>query len=296
MAKQRHQLDAKVLTAFFLAAMPFVAFGSFIVVNQARTLLRESVGGGLEQRAVRRSSPSSSTSRTRSCTCASWRSIPRCSGARAPGPPPPEGERRRAEQAWAQAETPAHRLDRRQPARRPHAPAGAGATRLPPDPGRRRARPAGRGLGARRTPVERGDALVQGRGGAAGRAEAHVGEPFRPAGSSIGAVRDRVPRPQHAEAFRRRHAGARGRRGPLHRVGPVRIGRTGHAVLVRATDGLVLASDESERILATTFRDSSRCGAPSTASRSATRAGSCSGPPARGAAIGRSRSSGCRRR
>jgi hypothetical protein len=52
MAKQRHQLDAKVLTAFFVAAMPFVAFGSFIVVNQARTLLRESVGGGLEQRAV----------------------------------------------------------------------------------------------------------------------------------------------------------------------------------------------------------------------------------------------------
>jgi hypothetical protein len=52
MAEQRHQLDAKVLTAFFLAAMPFVAFGSFLVVNQARTLLRESVGSSLEQRAV----------------------------------------------------------------------------------------------------------------------------------------------------------------------------------------------------------------------------------------------------
>jgi hypothetical protein len=52
MAEQRHTLDAKVLTAFFLAAMPFVAFGSFIVVNQARNLLRESVGTSLEQRAV----------------------------------------------------------------------------------------------------------------------------------------------------------------------------------------------------------------------------------------------------
>jgi hypothetical protein len=34
-------------------------------------------------------------------------------------------------------------------------------------------------------------------------------------------------------------------------LGPVRIGRTGHAVLLRATDGLVLASDETERILKT---------------------------------------------
>ena len=52
MAEQRHQLDPKVLTAFFLAAMPFVAFGSFIVINQARNLLRESAGSSLEQRAV----------------------------------------------------------------------------------------------------------------------------------------------------------------------------------------------------------------------------------------------------
>ncbi|HSD27445.1 MAG TPA: hypothetical protein VLL75_09070, partial [Vicinamibacteria bacterium] len=52
MAKQRYYLDTRVLTAFFFAAMPFVAFGSFIVVNQARTHLRESAGASLEQRAV----------------------------------------------------------------------------------------------------------------------------------------------------------------------------------------------------------------------------------------------------
>jgi hypothetical protein len=34
-------------------------------------------------------------------------------------------------------------------------------------------------------------------------------------------------------------------------LAPVRIGRTGHASLLRSTDGLVLASDESERILKT---------------------------------------------
>jgi hypothetical protein len=40
--------------------------------------------------------------------------------------------------------------------------------------------------------------------------------------------------------------------GDLYTVlAPVRIGRTGHASLLRSTDGLVLASDESERILKT---------------------------------------------
>ena len=52
MAKQRYYLDTRVLAVFFLAAMPFVAVGSFIVVNQARNQLRESVGVSLEQRAL----------------------------------------------------------------------------------------------------------------------------------------------------------------------------------------------------------------------------------------------------
>ena len=52
MAKQKYYLDTRVLTAFFFAAMPFVAFGSFIVVNMAKNQLRDSVGVGLEQRAV----------------------------------------------------------------------------------------------------------------------------------------------------------------------------------------------------------------------------------------------------
>ena len=36
-------------------------------------------------------------------------------------------------------------------------------------------------------------------------------------------------------------------------LAPVRIGRTGHASLIRSTDGMVLASDESERILKMPF-------------------------------------------
>ena len=52
MARQRYTIDTRVLTAFFLAAMPFVALGSFLVVNMARTELRETVSTTLEQRAV----------------------------------------------------------------------------------------------------------------------------------------------------------------------------------------------------------------------------------------------------
>jgi hypothetical protein len=39
--------------------------------------------------------------------------------------------------------------------------------------------------------------------------------------------------------------------GDLYSVlAPVKVGRTGHAVLLRSTDGMILASDEAERILA----------------------------------------------
>jgi hypothetical protein len=52
MAKKRYYLDSRVLSVLFLAAMPFVAFGSFVVVKMASGQLRESLGQGLEQRAL----------------------------------------------------------------------------------------------------------------------------------------------------------------------------------------------------------------------------------------------------
>jgi hypothetical protein len=36
-------------------------------------------------------------------------------------------------------------------------------------------------------------------------------------------------------------------------LAPVRVGRTGHATLIRTTDGMILASDEGDRILAASF-------------------------------------------
>jgi len=52
MGKRRYELDTRVLTVFFLVAMPFVAFGSFVVVSMARGSLQDSVGANLEQRAA----------------------------------------------------------------------------------------------------------------------------------------------------------------------------------------------------------------------------------------------------
>jgi hypothetical protein len=51
MAKRHYELDTRVLTIFFFVAMPFVAFGSFLVVSMARGALQDSMGTSFEQRA-----------------------------------------------------------------------------------------------------------------------------------------------------------------------------------------------------------------------------------------------------
>ncbi len=52
MGKRHYYLDTRVLAVFFFVSMPFVAFGSFVVVRVARGLLQDSVGNNLEQRAL----------------------------------------------------------------------------------------------------------------------------------------------------------------------------------------------------------------------------------------------------
>jgi hypothetical protein len=68
-----------------------------------------------------------------------------------------------------------------------------------------------------------------------GERELHVGELPRPAGATFNAWMGAIRALLDAS--------------DLYTVlAPVRIGRTGHASLIRSTDGLVLAADESERI------------------------------------------------
>jgi hypothetical protein len=84
-----------------------------------------------------------------------------------------------------------------------------------------------------------------------GAAEVHVGEIFRRAGSTVNLLEIAFP-VRTAEDVPLGALRAVLDAADLYTVlAPVRIGRTGHASLVRSTDGLVLASDESERILKT---------------------------------------------
>ena len=253
MAQRRHQLDAKVLVAFFIAAMPFVAFGSFIVVNQARTLLRESVGRSLEQRAVQTKLALEQYVADQVVHLRLVAMDPEVQRALArQAPTLPDAEKRRLEQAWASGKDP--RLN--------------ASVVDNPLAGRTRpltlVRPAFRQIqvvdaeGRLVAASSRAGRLWNGEtawfkvvAAQEGEPEAHVGEPFRPAGSSM-ALFEIVYPVRDADGVFVGATRALVDASDLYAVlGPVRIGRTGHAVLVRATDGLVLASDESERILTT---------------------------------------------
>ena len=52
MGHRRHEFDSRILTVFLLASIPFVAFGAYLVVSLARGRLEDSLGESLEQRAL----------------------------------------------------------------------------------------------------------------------------------------------------------------------------------------------------------------------------------------------------
>ncbi len=251
MAKQRYYLDTRVLTAFFFAAMPFVAFGSFIVVNQARTQLRESVGASLEQRAVQTKLALEQYVGEQVVQLRVVALDPEVQKAlAAPARPASEADVRQMEQAWATGKDPklnASLLDTPL------------AARLKP---LAVVRPAVKqvqvidSLGRVLAASSRGGRLFYGDvdwfkrlATQLGDAEVHVGDPYRPAGSTQNLLDIAFP-VRNSEAVWLGAVRVLLDAGDLYTVlAPVRIGRTGHASLLRSTDGLVLASDESERIL-----------------------------------------------
>jgi hypothetical protein len=254
MAKQRYTLDTRVLTAFFFAAMPFVAFGSFIVVNQARNQLRESVGTSLEQRAVQTKLALEQYVAEQVVQLRLLALLPEVQEALAAPPPPPPADTRPIEQAWASGK------DAKLNAALLETPA---ALRLKP---LALVRPAFRQVqvvdttGRVLATSARGGRLFHGESAwwkhlssQEGEPEVHVGELYRPAGSTASLLEIAFPVRNSEDVW----VGAIRAvldAGDLYTVlAPVRIGRTGHASLVRATDGMVLASDESERILKVPF-------------------------------------------
>ena len=255
MAKQRYYLDTRVLTAFFFAAMPFVAFGSFIVVNQAKNQLRESVGVSLEQRAVQTKLALEQyvgeqvvQLRVLALDADVQRALA------APVRPVPEADARQIEQAWASGKDPklnASLLD------------SPLAARLKP-------------LGLVRPSVKQiqivdtsGRVLAaSNRGGRLfyaesewfkdlsaqeGEPEVHLGQLYRAPGSTVNLLEVAFPVRNPDDVWLGAVRALFDASDLYTVLAPVRIGRTGHASLIRSTDGMVLASDESERILKMPF-------------------------------------------
>jgi hypothetical protein len=253
MAKQRYYLDTRVLTAFFFAAMPFVAFGSFILVSRAAAQLRESAGSSLEQRAVQTKLALEQYLGEQVVHLRVLALDPEVQkGLADTRPLPAEAEARQMEQAWASGKDPKLNASLLE---------GPLAARLKP---LALVRPTVKQVqvidstGRVRAASNRGGRLFFGEvewfkafGTQLSEPEVYVGEMFRPTGTSLNLLEIAFPVRNSEDVWLgavRMLVDA----GDLYTVlAPVRIGRTGHASLLRSTDGLVLASDESERILKT---------------------------------------------
>jgi hypothetical protein len=251
MAKQRYYLDTRVLTAFFFAAMPFVAFGSFIVVNQARNHLRESTGLSLEQRAMQTKLALEQYLGEQVVHLRVLALDPVVQKALADARPlPPEAKARALEQAWISGKDP--KLN----ASLMETPLAAILQPLI------RVRPAVKSVqlidstGRLRAATGRGGRLFFGEvdwfkafGTQLSEPEVYVSETFRQTGTTLNLLEIAFP-VRNSEDMWLGAVRMLVDASDLYTVlAPVRIGRTGHATLLRSTDGLILASDESERIL-----------------------------------------------
>jgi hypothetical protein len=255
MARQRYYLDTRVLTAFFFAAMPFVAFGSFIVVNQAKNQLRESVGTSLEQRAVQ---TKLALEQYVAEQVVQLRLLALDAQVQkvlaAPPGPVSEADVRGLEQAWAAGkdaklnasllETPVALRLRPLAVVRP----AFKQVQIVDTTGRVVA------ASARSGRLFYGEsAWFKDLSSQEGEPELHVGELYRPPGSNVSLLEIAFPVRNPDDVWIGAVRALIDAADIYTVLAPVRIGRTGHASLLRATDGMVLASDESERILKVPF-------------------------------------------
>jgi len=255
MAKQRYYLDTRVLTAFFFAAMPFVAFGSFIVVNQAKNQLRESVGVSLEQRAVQTKLALEQYVGEQVVQLRVLALDPDVQKAlEAPARPVPEADARQLEQAWASGKDPKLNASLLE---------SPLAARLKP---LTLVRPSVKQLqvvdtsGRVVAASSRGGRIFYAESdwfkdlaGQEGEAEVHLGQLYRAPGSTANLLEIAFPVRNHDDVWLGAVRALVDASDLYTVLAPVRIGRTGHASLIRSTDGMILASDESERILKMPF-------------------------------------------
>ncbi len=255
MAKRRYYLDSRVLTAFFFAAMPFVAFGSFIVVNTAKSQLGESVGVGLEQRAIQTKVALESHIGEQIVDLRLLGLMPVVQEALArPQRAASSEEIRSIERAWAANSDARMRTTLLE---------SAVAARL------RDVTAVRPGLRSIQVIDTRGRVVAaSGRGGRLfhdempwfkelasqeGEPQAWIGDIESAAGSSLNALELGYPVRDEDGFFQGAVRGLLDARSLYGVLAPVRVGRTGHATLIRANDGMILASDEGERVLKATF-------------------------------------------
>lgn len=251
MGKRHYYIDTRILAVFFLVSMPFLVFGSFVVVRMARGLLQESVGGSLEQRALQ---TKLLLERYVGDQVVHLRLLALEDSVRqalqSPARPLSPDDVKRIEQAWV---------------------SGNDAKELEPVLGSRLA------LRLREvTQIRPGVKLVQvvdnqgrlvassSRAGRIVHADTpwfrslstdgteigpYVGDIHRPVGGQVAVFN--IGYPVDLPDGRRLGAVyATIDALDLYTVlAPVRIGRTGHALLLRAKDGVILASDESQKVL-----------------------------------------------
>lgn len=255
MGKRHYYLDTGVLAVFFFVSMPFVAFGSFVVVRVARGLLQDTVGGNLEQRALQ---TKLLLERYVGDQVVHLRLLALEDSVRqalqAPRRPPGPQDVKRIEHAWATGTDPkslepmlgsslALRL-RELTVVRP----AVKLIQVVDNQGRLLASSsrAGRVLHADmpwfRSLSTEGSELGP-----------YIGDIHKPSGGRV-AVLD-IGYPVDLPDGRRL--------GAVYAIvdaldlytvlAPVRVGRTGHALLLRAKDGVILASDESHKVLQDPF-------------------------------------------
>jgi hypothetical protein len=255
MAKKRYYLDTRVLTAFFFAAMPFVAFGSFVVVNMAKNQLRESVGEGLEQRAVQTKLALEQHIGDQVVDLRLLALQPRVREAVAR---PSQGisaeEMLRVERAWASGSDARLRAAivesalsvrlRDVTSVRP----GLRSIQVVDANGRVVAASGGGGR-----LFHNDQAWFKSLSSEEGEPQAWIGDIERAPGSSLAALEVAYPVRGEDGLFTGAVRGLVDAHSLYGVLGPVRVGRTGHATLIRATDGMILSSDEGDRILNSTF-------------------------------------------
>jgi hypothetical protein len=248
MAKRRYELDTRVLTVFFFVAMPFVAFGSFVVVNMARGSLQASLGASLEQRAVETKLHLERYVGDQFVHLQMLAREPVLQAALVASKAVDAAQARALEQGWTSDDdkvvTPlvgspvALRLRefaQLQP--------GMRLLQLVDSGGRLVATSArgGRLLNAD-TPWFR-TLLLEGQ-------RPHVTDVYRQPGSSLALLDIAYPMVSPEDGRLLGALRAVIDASDLYTVlAPVRVGRTGHAVLVRSTDGMILASDETAKPL-----------------------------------------------